>query len=67
MGMFRRPPEDPGGRGPGEVDMIDWRRGLRWMLSLGGLVLPILLLSSGCSTLSFLRSREKPAEEKILA
>ncbi len=45
--------------------MIDWRRSLRWMLSLGGLALPILLLSTGCSTLNFLRSREKPIEEKV--
>src|SRR3954469_3117163 len=59
------PPEDPGARGCGEVDMIDWRRGLRWIGSLAGFAVPVLLLSTGCSTLGFLRSREKPAEEKV--
>ena len=44
--------------------MIDWRRSLRWMLSLAGLALPILLLGTGCSTLGFLRSREKPLIEE---
>ena len=45
--------------------MIDWRRGLRWMLSLAGLALPTLLLATGCSSLGFLRPREKASEEKV--
>jgi len=45
--------------------MIDWQRGLRWMLSLAGFALPLLLLCTGCSTFAFLRPREKPLEEKI--
>ena len=45
--------------------MIDWRRGLRWMLSLAGLALPTLLLATGCSSLGFLRPREKAVEEKV--
>ena len=45
--------------------MIDWRRGLRWVLSLGGLALPTLLLATGCSSLGFVRPKEKPVEEKV--